>query len=967
MTRERWQRVKSLFERALEKPPSLRDGVLEESDESPSVVAEVRELISRDALAGSFLADAGSEESSVATLLSASDLVSGHFRIVSLLGRGGMGVVYRAEDLVLSRPVALKFLPGGSDGTTQALERLKREARAAAALNHPNICVVYETGEHQGRPFIAMEFLEGQTLKHRIGAKALKTEEFLDWAVQIAGGLEAAHQAGIVHRDIKPANIFITRFGQVKILDFGLAKVAAPVSGEAAGLTASPTEEYLTTPGMVIGTVPYMSPEQARGEQLDTRTDLFSFGAVLYEMATGRSAFAGATTALIHQAVLGLTPPPASTVNASVPRELDRIIDKALEKDPDLRYQHAADMVADLKRLKRDTESGRQAYSVPPAQVLTAPKAGNYRHKLLYGVMLATVLLAVGFVWMWFKSVRFAARPMLSERQLTHNTPENRPLGGAISPDGKYLAYADTNGLHLSLIDTGEIHDLPLPEELQTHLWDVSWFPDGEKLLLTAQAKTQGLDIWLQSVFGGAPRKLRANARSPAVSPQGTLIAFVGFGSHELWVMGPNGENPRKVLSSESERFGPPAWSPTGQRLAYLRYRPGESEFGGAIQTVALGAGAPSLVLSDTGLDIGSFAVLQWVRDGRLIFALQGRAGSEEMNLWAIMTDLRTGKAIGKPAKITNWFGVSPYAASISQDSSRLAVLKMHVRDDVYVGELADKGTRLHVPRRLTLSDSRDFPDVWMRDGRSILFESNRTGKFQIYRQQLDQETAERLIQGPDDEKSAELSPDAAWILYWTTGVGGKSLPTVTRLMRLPASGGSPEQVLEAPIETTPSFDCPSRSGSFCVFGRLEQGHMSFYALDPIHGLGKEVARTQGAPNHPFAISPDGAGIAVVIGDRPLTQVHILNLRNGTERSFGLPEGLRIWSINWTADGSALFAAAQSSEYVIARIELDGKTRVLLNRGRDQWLGYASPSPDGRHLAFTEQTFESNSWLLENF
>jgi serine/threonine protein kinase/tetratricopeptide (TPR) repeat protein len=371
MTRERWQRVKSLFERALEHPPSARDDFLEKSDENPSVVAEVRELIARDALAGSFLEDAGSLEFSTTPLLSSGDLVSGHFRIVGLLGRGGMGVVYRAEDLVLSRPVALKFLPGGLGGTPQALERLRREARAAAALNHPNVCVVYETGEHQGQPFIAMELLEGHTLKHSIGAKPLKTEELLDWAVQIANGLDAAHRNGIVHRDIKPANIFITKFGQVKILDFGLAKITAPVSCGAAKLTASPTEEYLTTPGMMIGTVPYMSPEQARGEVLDSRTDLFSFGAVLYEMATGQTAFAGATTALVHQAVLSLTPPPASSVNGRIPPELDRIIDKALEKDRELRYQHATDMGADLNRLKRDTESGRSpAASTAPVRRL---------------------------------------------------------------------------------------------------------------------------------------------------------------------------------------------------------------------------------------------------------------------------------------------------------------------------------------------------------------------------------------------------------------------------------------------------------------------------------------------------------------------------------------------------------------------------------------------------------------------
>jgi serine/threonine protein kinase/WD40 repeat protein len=961
MTRERWQRVKSLFERALEHSPSARDDFLEKSDESPSVVSEVRELIARDALAGSFLEGDGLLEFSTAPLLSSGDLVSGHFRIVSMLGRGGMGVVYRADDLVLSRPVALKFLPGGLSGTTQALERLKREARAAAALNHPNLCVVYETGEHQGRPFIAMEFLEGQTLKHCIGAKPLKTEELLDWAVQIADGLEAAHQAGIVHRDIKPANIFITRPGQIKILDFGLAKVAAaPVSAGTAHLTSLPTEEYVTTPGMVIGTVPYMSPEQARGEQLDTRTDLFSFGAVLHEMATGRPAFAAATTALIHQAILGLTPPPARSVNARIPPELDRIIDKALEKDRNLRYQHAGDMGADLKRLKRDTESGR----FPPssAQVLNAQRGGSYRRRLLYGFTLAMVLLALGFGWAWFRSERFAARPMLSERRLTQNTSDNRALGGAISPDGKHLAYVDTKGLHLSVIDTGEIHDIPLPEELQTQLWEVSWFPDGEKLLLTVQSNSNGLDIWVKSIFGGAPRKLRTNARSPAVSPRGTLIAFVNPGRNEIWVMGPNGENPRKILANEGGA-GPLAWSPTGQRLAYLTHRSIGSQFGGAIRTVALEAGAPSLAISDPGLDIQSFAMLRWDRDGRLIFGLLDQAGSEGMNLWAILTSPETGKATGRPAKITNWFGVSPYAASISQDGRRLAVFKMHVRDDVYVGALADNGTRLEVPRRLTLSDSNDFPNVWMRDGKSVLFESNRTGRFQIYKQQVDQDTAEPLVQGSDDERSAALSPDGASILYWTTGVGGSALPAVTRLMRLPTSGGSPEQILEAPVETAPSFDCPSHSGSFCVLGRPEQGHMSFYALDPVHGLGKEVARMQGTIVPFLAISPDGARIAVTSGD----QIHILDLRRGTERAVPVPNGLRIRSLAWAADGNALFAGAQSTGYFIGRIEMDGKIRVLLDRGRNHFVSSPSPSLDGRQLAFTEQTFESNSWLLENF
>jgi eukaryotic-like serine/threonine-protein kinase len=455
-----------------------------------------------------------------------------HYRIIEKLGGGGMGVVYKAEDTRLGRFVALKFLPEEVAHDPQTLERFRREARAASALNHPNICTIYEIDESETRTFIAMELLEGNTLKHLVSGKPLEIDPVLDLGIQIADALDAAHGKGIVHRDIKPANIFVTERGQAKVLDFGLAKLTIkPDMGSATSGPTATFDENLTSPGVAIGTVAYMSPEQVRGKELDPRTDLFSFGAVLYEMCTGMLPFRGDTSGVIFDAILNRAPVAPVRLNPAVPLKLEEVINKALEKDREVRCQSAAELRADLKRLKRDTETGRISAHAP-ASTGTVP-APSTRKWQVAGAAATLLVLACLIGWFaWHRVSRPSmSQPLATPRRLTSNPTENPISAVAISPDGKYLAYSDKTGTYLRLMSTGELH--PLLSK-GTDVQFLAWYPDSTRLLAAwSSSQSAKTSLWVLSILGGNPRQLSDEGWSASVSPDGSQIVFLKLAGSE--------------------------------------------------------------------------------------------------------------------------------------------------------------------------------------------------------------------------------------------------------------------------------------------------------------------------------------------------------------------------------------------------------------------------------------------------
>src|SRR5690349_21516941 len=866
-----------------------------------------------------------------------------------------MGVVYKAEDTELGRFVALKFLPNELARDPQALDRFRREARSASALNHPNICTIYEIGRDADHSFIVMEYLEGMTLRQKIAGKPLGTETVLDLSLQITDALDAAHAKGIVHRDIKPANIFVTNRSQAKILDFGLAKVTTkpqPVDSAAPTLTAD--EAHLTSPGSTVGTVAYMSPEQVRGQELDGRTDLFSFGAVLYEMCTGKLPFSGDTSGVIFDSILNREPSAPLRMNPAIPPRLEEIINKALEKDREVRYQSAAEIRADVKRLKRDSESGRIA-----AQAVR--RQPRFPHWQLVLLVLLLLLASAVAGWLLLRRQQSSATvPQLKEQRLTTNSTANPLSAAAISPDGKYLVLADPSGVYVRTIATGEIHPLSVPTKGEVMF--LAWFPDSTNVL-TSWTPSNGVSsgLWVVSLLGGA-RQISDEGTVGSVSPDGTRIAFVRgegpFGAgRELWLMSASGADQRKLVSgSPNDLLATPVWSPDGKWIAYTRFILAENS--SKLEALELDHGHNPVLLTDPALDNG----LLWLSDGRIVVARDEPASSPAgSNVWSVLVDLRTMRTKGAPTRVTSGPGYA-IQFSITADNRQLVLLRATIEADVYVAPFAPSSPRPLAARRLTLDDANDFPFDWTSDSKAVLFISDRTGARNIFRQDLDKPTAEMLSVGTESKLVCRLNPEGTQLLY-TSGPGDFSAPI--GLMRVPLAGGPTQRLLEAP--SVNNFQCSRSPAKICVMSQQLENRFIFSRFDPLSGDHRSFRTVEEGGIYNWSLSPDGSWLALVDLKTGAGKIRLLPVAGGAERVLDIKDWSGFASVDWAADSMALFVSSNPTgrQSTLLYVSLQGAVHPLWKvKSSPSW---AIPSRDGRYLAIAAPSLENNAWMLEHF